>query len=139
MLRCDNGTRSQVIDVNGWSFVKGNETYYGKYRPLLLRRGCQYFDSPADKTADILAALCMRLSTSIDRSTLGPESTDQEAPMWTLKANVTVFRHADRTPKVYLFVAKAFRCLILIILAKTEIQFSHRRAMDTTFCHSTQR
>lgn len=136
MLRCDNGTRSQVIDVNGWSFVKGNETYYGKF--LLLHPGCQYPDSPVDKTADILAALCMRLSTSIDRSIVGPEGTDQEAPMWTLKANVTVFRHADRTPKVYLFVTQAFRGLIFIFLAKTEIQFSHRRAMDTTFRHPAQ-
>ncbi|KAF9451705.1 hypothetical protein P691DRAFT_757029 [Macrolepiota fuliginosa MF-IS2] len=80
MLRCDNGQRSQVIDVNGWSFVKGNETYY-------------------DKASDILAALCMRLSTSIDRSLPGPDGIEQGAPTWILKANVTVFRHADRTPK----------------------------------------
>ncbi|KAJ7180047.1 cortical actin cytoskeleton protein asp1 [Mycena crocata] len=80
MLRCDNGQRSQVIDVNGWSFVKGNESYY-------------------DKAAEILAALCMRLSASPHRSLPAAESTTQEAPTWLLKANVTVFRHADRTPK----------------------------------------
>ncbi|KAJ7276356.1 histidine phosphatase superfamily-domain-containing protein [Mycena haematopus] len=80
MLRCDNGQRSQVIDVNGWSFVKGNESYY-------------------DRAAEILAALCMRLSSSPDRLIPAAESPTQEAPTWLLKANVTVFRHADRTPK----------------------------------------
>ncbi|KAF7980958.1 hypothetical protein HWV62_36203 [Athelia sp. TMB] len=80
MLRCDNGNKSQVIDVNGWSFVKGNESYH-------------------DKAATILAGLCMRVSTSVHRPLPAAESAAEDAPTWLLKANVTVFRHADRTPK----------------------------------------
>jgi len=80
MLRCENGGRSQVIDVNGWSFVKGNESYY-------------------DKAAEILSALCIRVTAAPDRQLINSESTAPEVPTWLLKANVTVFRHADRTPK----------------------------------------
>ncbi|KAI0774138.1 histidine phosphatase superfamily-domain-containing protein [Fomes fomentarius] len=79
MLRCDGGKRSQVIDVNGWSFVKGNDTYY-------------------DKTAEILASLCLRVAASPSRP-LPAADAPVEEPTWLLKANVTVFRHADRTPK----------------------------------------
>ena len=32
LLRCDGA--SQVIDVNGWSFVKGNQAYYGECSSL---------------------------------------------------------------------------------------------------------
>ncbi|TFY75905.1 hypothetical protein EWM64_g8106 [Hericium alpestre] len=80
MLRCHGGTRSRVIDVNGWSFVKGNESYY-------------------DKAADILAAFCFEASTSPSRPLISAEATPPESSTWLLKANVTVFRHADRTPK----------------------------------------
>jgi hypothetical protein len=120
MLRCDNGQRSQVIDVNGWSFVKGNETYYGNYLPRLLWLSKRHptglnrmaFSFPIfcvsqarsdhtflDRAAEILAALCMRLSSSPGRPLTTAEPPTQEAPTWLLKANVTVFRHADRTPK----------------------------------------
>ncbi|PVG00326.1 hypothetical protein CPB86DRAFT_805822 [Serendipita vermifera] len=81
LLRCGNGTKSMVIDVNGWSFVKGNESYF-------------------DRTADILLAICKRLMASpLRASTISEQANPPEAPSWKLKANVTVFRHADRTPK----------------------------------------
>ncbi|KAH6914927.1 cortical actin cytoskeleton protein asp1, partial [Coprinopsis sp. MPI-PUGE-AT-0042] len=80
LLRCGNGSTSRVIDVNGWSFVKGNPSYY-------------------DKAVDILAALCMRVSSSMDRPLPSASEAKEEPPTWVLKANVTVFRHADRTPK----------------------------------------
>ncbi|KAI0684852.1 histidine phosphatase superfamily-domain-containing protein [Cytidiella melzeri] len=75
MLRCEGGQKSQVIDVNGWSFVKGNESYYDTRK------------------------MCMQVSSSPERPLGAAESTPVEAPTWLLKANVTVFRHADRTPK----------------------------------------
>ncbi|THH32755.1 hypothetical protein EUX98_g1469 [Antrodiella citrinella] len=80
MLRCENGKKSQVIDVNGWSFVKGNESYY-------------------DRTAEILASMCIQACAQPERPLPAAEVSSNEAPTWLLKANVTVFRHADRTPK----------------------------------------
>lgn len=103
MLRCENGARSQVIDVNGWSFVKGNESYYGAYISSTANLERHIMLLPLihilDKTAEILSALCTRLSTAPDRPLISSEATTPDAPIWLLKANVTVFRHADRTPK----------------------------------------
>ncbi|UZJ54458.1 hypothetical protein CBS101457_003778 [Exobasidium rhododendri] len=79
------GKKSYVIDVNGWSFVKGNDHYY-------------------DKCAEILAKFCKAnvplRSLSESRRIASPRREgEQEQASWTLKANVTVFRHGDRTPK----------------------------------------
>lgn len=74
------GGKSYVIDVNGWSFVKGNDEYY-------------------DRCAQILRDLCLastaarRLPHSLSRQNYGNEGA------WRLKAFVSVLRHGDRTPK----------------------------------------
>ena len=98
MLRCEGGKKSQVIDVNGWSFVKGNDTYYGEHQTLHFCNMSSYHHVLVDKTAEILASLCIQVASSPERPLPAAEATVEE-PTWLLKANVTVFRHADRTPK----------------------------------------
>lgn len=77
-----SGGRSMVVDVNGWSFVKGNERY-------------------VEKCAAILRDTFLRASAS-KRHSLGwkyepfPSATEGQ---WRLKCFVSVFRHGDRTPK----------------------------------------
>ncbi|PWN34277.1 putative VIP1-actin cytoskeleton organization and biogenesis-related protein [Meira miltonrushii] len=77
------GKKSYVIDVNGWSFVKGNDFYY-------------------DNCAEILSKFCkvnVPRPLNQSRGHTPTRGGDQEQASWTLKANVTVFRHGDRTPK----------------------------------------
>jgi len=79
------GKKSYVIDVNGWSFVKGNDFYY-------------------DKCAEILTKFCkshvpLRALNDSRRIASPRGGGDREQASWALKANVTVFRHGDRTPK----------------------------------------
>jgi inositol hexakisphosphate/diphosphoinositol-pentakisphosphate kinase len=66
---------------------------------LPLRSFLPYHGSKTDKAAEILAALCVRVSSAPDRPLPVAETPCHDSPTWLLKANVTVFRHADRTPK----------------------------------------
>ncbi|KAG0232973.1 hypothetical protein BGW42_007786 [Actinomortierella wolfii] len=74
------GGKSYVIDVNGWSFVKGNNYYYNNcasiLRDLFMRNARQ-----------------RKLSEVVFPKELSAENS------WRLKCFVSVFRHADRTPK----------------------------------------
>ncbi|KAI5479902.1 inositol hexakisphosphate and diphosphoinositol-pentakisphosphate kinase [Pseudohyphozyma bogoriensis] len=73
--------KSYVIDVNGWSFVKGNDFYY-------------------DKCAEILGKFCERKMPTIPKtpSWSGTESPRQ-TKSWQMKSTICVARHGDRTPK----------------------------------------
>ncbi|PIA16247.1 hypothetical protein COEREDRAFT_63026, partial [Coemansia reversa NRRL 1564] len=74
--------RSLVMDVNGWSFVKGSETYYDDAARILDAR--------------FQKALHHRwVARFVDPDAVGRASECR----WALKAVLAVCRHADRTPK----------------------------------------
>ncbi|KAI9034355.1 histidine phosphatase superfamily-domain-containing protein [Hyaloraphidium curvatum] len=74
------GGKSYVIDVNGWSFVKGNDEYYDRCAKI-LRDIC------------VESAAARKVPHSLIRQIFGNEGA------WRLKAFVSVLRHGDRTPK----------------------------------------
>lgn len=72
--------KSYVIDVNGWSFVKGNDEYY-------------------DRCAENLVGFCLQNAVLRPAPAVRHASAPMGTSSWVLKTNVTVFRHGDRTPK----------------------------------------
>lgn len=73
--------KSYVIDVNGFSFVKDNTSYY-------------------DSAAKILRETFLQAKKKIDlvKRTM-PQIREEKSQKWVFKGLVTVIRHADRTPK----------------------------------------
>ena len=71
--------KSYVIDVNGWSFVKGNDFYY-------------------DKCASVLRAMFLEAAKAKEKMT-AQESQANLENQWKLKGFFSVMRHGDRTPK----------------------------------------
>lgn len=72
--------KSYVIDVNGWSFVKGSDFYYDQCARLLS----EAFDRSVQRRPSMV-------------DMIPPEIAPEHS--WRLKGFVAVFRHADRTPK----------------------------------------
>ncbi|KAI8929348.1 histidine phosphatase superfamily-domain-containing protein [Entophlyctis helioformis] len=86
--------KSYVIDVNGWSFVKGNAEYYDKCARIVR---------------DIFLAEVARRGPEVFRRQMSVEN------QWRLKAYLSVLRHGDRTPKQkvkFTFKSKLFLDLL---------------------------
>ncbi|CAR26575.1 ZYRO0B13002p [Zygosaccharomyces rouxii] len=72
---------SYVIDVNGFSFVKDNSSYY-------------------NSCASILRETFIQAKKAMDKQNrLLPAIQEEKTQKWVFKGLVTVIRHADRTPK----------------------------------------
>ncbi len=84
------GGRSVVIDINGWSFVKGSDVYYDKAAKILRETFIQV--ARRKRRHSLLTAASPMLARALESEEFG-------AGQWKLKAYVGVFRHADRTPK----------------------------------------
>ncbi|KAK0555108.1 inositol hexakisphosphate and diphosphoinositol-pentakisphosphate kinase [Tilletia horrida] len=118
--------KSYVIDVNGWSFVKGNDYYYDRCAEILGK----FCKSHVPTRSQLLPSSMstsgsgLGLGTTIHHgprpassasnyrqfgspSNFGGSASgsgtgthgEKEPSSWQLKSNVTVFRHGDRTPK----------------------------------------
>lgn len=85
MVRVDG--RSYVIDVNGWSFVKGSSYYYDTCASILTHT----FMKAA-------AALPLKYPSIHERS-LSNRPSSPISRSWRLKTYISCIRHADRTPK----------------------------------------
>ncbi|ODV94459.1 hypothetical protein PACTADRAFT_51295 [Pachysolen tannophilus NRRL Y-2460] len=78
--------RSYVIDVNGFSFVKDNNTYYDNCARILRN---MFFEAKVARD---------QFKSKLPPSLL-PKINEEKDQKWVFKGLVNVIRHADRTPK----------------------------------------
>ncbi|KAJ1671358.1 inositol hexakisphosphate and diphosphoinositol-pentakisphosphate kinase, partial [Coemansia sp. RSA 25] len=91
--------RSMVIDVNGWSFVKGNDRYYDDAASILDSR--------------FQEAMRHRwFARFVDPDTVGRATYESR---WVLKGVFNVCRHADRTPKQKIKLTLAAAPVMLLL------------------------
>jgi hypothetical protein len=104
--------KSYVIDVNGWSFVKGNDMYY-------------------DKCAEILERFCTN-QIAIPKTPSTKSEPSSKDKSWALKGAVCVFRHADRTPKSEYQHTATCCCQLTphVLHESSEAQIQHQRLVE---------
>ncbi|KAJ2743828.1 inositol hexakisphosphate and diphosphoinositol-pentakisphosphate kinase [Coemansia sp. BCRC 34301] len=91
--------KSMVIDVNGWSFVKGNDRYYDDAASILDSR--------------FQEAMRHRwFARFVDPDTVGRATYESR---WVLKGVFNVCRHADRTPKQKIKLTLAAAPVVLLL------------------------
>ncbi|KAJ2878205.1 inositol hexakisphosphate and diphosphoinositol-pentakisphosphate kinase [Coemansia asiatica] len=125
ILRTSNGS-SLVMDVNGWSFVKGNEQYA--------------IDAARILDARFQEALRHRwVARFVDADSVGRLTYENT---WALKGVLSVCRHADRTPKQKIKrIVSAPALIALLDPAESEVILRNRSDLDRALAalHSVSR
>jgi inositol hexakisphosphate/diphosphoinositol-pentakisphosphate kinase len=106
--------KSYVIDVNGWSFVKGNDFYYDQCARILKDA---FYRSVQERPLSLADQIPPEIS---------PENS------WRLKGFVAVFRHGDRTPKEKLKMSIMEQPFIdLLEGSKREVVFRQKHQLES--------
>ncbi|KAG1148523.1 hypothetical protein G6F37_004245 [Rhizopus arrhizus] len=106
--------KSYVIDVNGWSFVKGNDFYYDQCAKILKEL---FFRSVQERPLSLA-------------DQIPPEILPQNS--WRLKGFVAVFRHGDRTPKEKLKISIMEQPFIdLLQGSRREVVFRQKHQLES--------
>lgn len=106
--------RSYVIDVNGWSFVKGNDFYYDQCARILKEA---FYRSVQERPLSLADQIPPEIS---------PERS------WRLKGFIAVFRHGDRTPKEKLKMAIMEQPFIdLLGGSRREVVFRQKHQLES--------